>query len=63
MPCIQIKTNVEVSQEAAQAVKSALGQSIAHLPGKSEPWLMITLDIPDATVLWGQELETKPCKN
>ena len=44
MPCIQIKTNVEVSQEAAQAVKSALGQSIAHLPGKSEPWLMITLE-------------------
>ena len=37
MPCIQIKTNVKVSQEAAQAVKSALGQSIAHLPGKSEP--------------------------
>lgn len=30
----------------------------------SDPgWLMITLDIPDATVLWGQELETKPCKN
>ena len=44
MPCIQIKTNVEVSQEAAQTVKSALGQSIAHLPGKSEPWLMITLE-------------------
>lgn len=30
----------------------------------SDPgWLMITLDIPDATVLWGKELETKPCKN
>ena len=30
----------------------------------SDPgWLMITLDIPDATVLWGIVLETKPCKN
>lgn len=26
-------------------------------------WLMVTLDIEDATVLWGQELETIPCKN
>ena len=58
MPCIQIKTNVEVSQEAAQAVKSALGQSIAHLPGKSEPWLMITLE--DNCRMWFRGEDTKP---
>lgn len=58
MPCIQIKTNVEVSQEAAQAVKSALGQSIAHLPGKSEPWLMITLE--DNCRMWFRGEDSRP---
>lgn len=30
----------------------------------SDPgWLMVTLNIEDATVLWGQELETISCKN
>lgn len=30
----------------------------------SDPgWLMVTLEIEDATILWGQELETIPCKN
>ena len=36
MPCIQIKTNVSVSEEAAQAVKSQLGQIITCLPEKTE---------------------------
>ncbi|MCI6249539.1 hypothetical protein MR730_11730, partial [bacterium] len=30
-----------------------------HDPG----WLMVTLEIEDATVLWDQELETKSCRN
>ena len=37
MPCIQIKTNVEVSQEAAQAVKSALGRALPTCPAKASP--------------------------
>ena len=32
MPCIQIKTNVQVSNETAQTVKSQLGRIITHLP-------------------------------
>lgn len=50
MPCIQIKTNVEVSQEAAQQVKSQLGRMISYLPDKSEPWLMVTLE--DKCRMW-----------
>jgi gas vesicle protein len=44
MPCIQIKTNVQVSNETAQTVKSQLGRIITHLPEKTEDWLMVTLE-------------------
>lgn len=37
--------------------------SILQVDDSDPGWLMITLDIPDATVLWDQELETKTCKN
>lgn len=50
MPCIQIKTNVKVTEETAAVVKEQLGQAIACLPGKSEDWLMITLE--DACRIW-----------
>lgn len=50
--------------ENAEAI-TANGQSYTILEvDDSDPgWLMVTLDINDATVLWGQELETIPCKN
>ena len=32
MPCIQIKTNVQVSDDIAQTVKSQLGRIITYLP-------------------------------
>ena len=50
--------------ENAQAI-TANGQTYTILEvDDSDPgWLMVTLDINDATVLWGQELETIPCKN
>lgn len=43
----------------------AQGQTYAILDvDDSDPgWLMVALDIQDATVLWGQELETIPCEN
>ena len=44
MPCIQMKTNVKVNEEAAQAIKSQLGKEISLFPGKSEQWLMVTLE-------------------
>lgn len=50
--------------ENAEAI-AANGQTYTILEvDDSDPgWLMVTLDINDATVLWGQELETIPCKN
>lgn len=50
--------------ESAEAITSN-GQTYTILEvDDSDPgWLMVTLDINDATVLWGQELETIPCKN
>lgn len=44
MPCIQIKTNVKTSADAADAIKSSLGQAITFLPGKSEDWLMVSIE-------------------
>lgn len=58
MPCIQIKTNVAVTKEAAQEVKSRLGQIISYLPGKSESWLMITLE--DNCRMWFRGDDSKP---
>lgn len=50
MPCIQIKTNVKVTEETASVLKAQLGQAIACLPGKSEGWLMVTLE--DGCRIW-----------
>ena len=44
MPCIQVKTNVKTSRQAAEEIKEALGQAIGYLPGKSEDWLMVAIE-------------------
>ena len=44
MPFINIKTNVTVSKEKSEQIKSSLGKSISLLPGKSETWLMIEIE-------------------
>lgn len=44
MPCIQIKTNQKTSQQAAEKIKAALGGAIGFLPGKSEEWLMVSIE-------------------
>ncbi|MCD8096351.1 MAG: hypothetical protein LUE12_09560 [Ruminococcus sp.] len=46
MPFINVKTNVSVSKEKEIAVKSALGEAITTIPGKSEAWLMVGIE-PD----------------
>ena len=58
MPCIQIKTNVTVAHDTAQAVKSQLGQIITCLPEKTEDWLMITLE--DNCRMWFRGEDNKP---
>jgi len=44
MPFINVKTNVKVSAEKAEEIKSALGRAITAVPGKSEGWLMVGIE-------------------
>lgn len=44
MPFINVKTNTVVSEEKEIALKSALGQAITAIPGKSESWLMVEIE-------------------
>lgn len=46
MPFINVKTNVSVPDDKAEAIKSQLGQAITAIPGKSEGWLMVGIE-PD----------------
>lgn len=41
MPYINTVTNVKVSEEKADAIKSRFGKAIEAFPGKSEAWLMM----------------------
>ena len=50
MPFIKVKTNVSVSVEQADTVKSAFGTAITLIPGKSENWLMV--EIESEKMLW-----------
>ncbi|MBQ5362769.1 MAG: hypothetical protein IIU63_05415 [Clostridia bacterium] len=50
MPFIDVKTNKQVSKTEEIALKQALGEAIAILPGKSERWLM--LDIHDQSRMY-----------
>ena len=44
MPMISIKTNVAISEEQELTLKSELGKAISILSGKSEQWLMLSLE-------------------
>lgn len=44
MPFINVKTNTTVNKDKERAVKSALGQAITVIPGKSESWLMVEIE-------------------
>ncbi len=52
MPYINVKTNTPVPAQKAEAIKSALGQAITAIPGKSENWLMVGIE-PEH-MLWFQ---------
>ncbi len=52
MPYINVKTNTAVSAQKAEAIKSAMGQAITAIPGKSEGWLMVGIE-PEQ-MLWFQ---------
>lgn len=42
MPFIEVKTNQTIADKTA--LKSALGEAITAIPGKSEAWLMVELE-------------------
>lgn len=42
MPFIEVKTNQTISDKIN--LKSALGEAITAIPGKSEAWLMVELE-------------------
>ena len=42
MPCIQLSTNQQISEEKEASLKRKFGKSIELVPGKTERWLMIT---------------------
>ena len=44
MPFINIKTNAAVSADKEENIKSAMGQAITAIPGKSESWLMVGIE-------------------
>lgn len=44
MPFINVKTNVKVTNEKKEAIKSAFGEAITLIPGKSETWLMVGIE-------------------
>lgn len=44
MPFINVKTNAAVSADKEIAIKSALGEAITAIPGKSESWLMVGIE-------------------
>lgn len=54
MPCIQIKTNVKTSEKAAEQIKASLGNAISFFPGKSEQWLLVSIQ-DDCRMYFGGE--------
>lgn len=50
MPFIELKTSVSISREKEIELKSALGEAITLIPGKSEQWLM--LNFCDEQKMW-----------
>lgn len=43
MPCINIKTNMKISAEKEEKIKTVLGKDISII-GKSENWLMVSFE-------------------
>ena len=44
MPYIHVRTNQMLSDDEENNLKTALGEAIALLPGKTEDWLMVDLE-------------------
>lgn len=58
MPFINTKTNIKLSNEKYESVKTKLGKAIELLPGKSENWLMVSFE--DESKLYFKGKNDKP---
>lgn len=45
MPYIEVKTNISADEGQLEKLKSDLGQAITKIPGKTESWLMVAVEI------------------
>lgn len=50
MPYINVMTTMKVGDEKAEVLKNALGKAIERVPGKSERWLMVSVE--DEKKIW-----------
>lgn len=44
MPYIELKTTAKVSDSQADSIKTAFGKAIECFPGKTERWLMVSIE-------------------
>lgn len=44
MPYIQTTTNIELTKQNCDNIKSAMGKAIEKIPGKTETWLMCEIE-------------------
>jgi len=58
MPYINTKTNVKLSDEKCESIKTKLGKAIELIPGKSENWLMVSFE--DESKLYFKGRNDKP---
>lgn len=58
MPFIEIKTNIDVSDKSVSLIEKILGKDIEILPGKSEKWLMISVNDNQKMCFGGND---EPC--
>lgn len=58
MPYINVKTNQKADKSKCDAVKTRLGSAISLLPGKSEAYLMVSLEPESVLYFKGSD---KPC--
>lgn len=54
MPYISTKTNVKISSEKCDSIKTKLGKAIELIPGKSENWLMVSFEDEDRLYFKGK---------
>ena len=61
MPYINSKVSVQITKEQETEIKTALGEAIRLIPGKSEQWLMIGFEDSVSMYFRGDNRNTGYC--